>query len=279
MVEQTIMDLTSAAKKKAEFGLREPVRYFMLAMLAGVYVGFGIILIFSIGAPLKALDAALLKTVMGASFGIALTLVVFAGSELFTGNNMTLTVGSLSGKVRWRDTLWLWLLCLAGNFAGSMLLAWAFVASGLGKQPVTAQFISGVAALKASAPFFELFIRGILCNMLVCLAIWTSSRTKNDGAKILLIFWCLFAFIGSGFEHSIANMTLLGIPVFLADPNAAQPLAGLLKNLLPVTLGNMLGGALFIGAAYWYIAKPGNVTPVVVNHKESSMNEETAATK
>jgi nitrite transporter NirC len=274
MVEQTIKDLATAARKKASFGLKNPLHYFTLSMMAGVYVGFGIILIFSIGGPLKALDAPIIKTVMGASFGIALTLVIFAGSELFTGNTMILTIGSLAKEVRWRQTLWLWLLCLVGNFAGSVLLAWAFVASGLGSQAITAQFITDVAIAKSTAPFLELFIRGILCNMLVCLAVWTSSRTKNDSAKILLIFWCLFAFIGSGFEHSIANMTLLAVPVFLPGADSIKALGNMFSNLLPVTLGNMIGGALCIGAAYWYIATPVKDETAIAIVKGSLKNEE-----
>jgi nitrite transporter NirC len=141
MVEQTVENVALVAVKKVEFGLRNPLKYFILSALAGVYVGFGIILYFSIGAPLRALDAALLKTIMGASFGIALTLVIFAGSELFTGNNMILTIGSLSGKVQWKHTTWLWLLCFTGNFIGSLLLAWTFVESGLGRSEITAGFI------------------------------------------------------------------------------------------------------------------------------------------
>jgi nitrite transporter NirC len=258
MVEQTV---ELVAVKKVEFGLRNPLKYFILSALAGVYVGFGIILIFSIGAPLRALDAALLKTIMGASFGIALTLVIFAGSELFTGNNMILTIGSLSGKVQWKHTTWLWLLCFTGNFIGSLLLAWTFVESGLGRSEITAGFITGVAKAKTSAPFLELFLRGVLCNMLVCLAIWTSARTQNDAAKLLLIFWCLFAFIGSGFEHSIANMTLLAIPLFLPGAQITELTRGLFENLIPVTLGNILGGAVFIGAAYWFVAHDSKPAP------------------
>lgn len=273
MVEQTLEQFAAIATKKVEFGVRNPLKYFILSVLAGIYVGFGIILIFSIGAPLQAFQPALLKAVMGASFGIALTLVVFAGSELFTGNNMVLTIGSLAGKVQWKDTAWLWVICLAGNFIGSMLLAWIFVASGLGRVELTAKFISTVAQAKMSAPFLELFLRGILCNMLVCLAIWTSGRTQNDAAKIMLIFWCLFAFIGSGFEHSVANMTLLGIPLFLPGAHVAELIRGLFANLIPVLLGNIIGGAIFIGAAYWFVAGgsksvPESETTVKVAHEK-----------
>ncbi len=269
MVDATIDAMVTTAEKKRDFGIRHPARYFLLAMMAGVYVGFGIILIFSIGAPLKGIDAAVLKTIMGASFGVALTLVIFAGSELFTGNNLVLTVGSLSGKVSWSHTLRLWLICLAGNYVGSLLLAWIFVASGLGTNEATAQFVRSTAAAKMSAPFFQLFLRGILCNILVCLAVWTSARATSDSGKILLIFWCLFAFIGSGYEHSIANMTLLGIAAFLPGTNFWRVLVDMQANLIPVTLGNFIGGAVFVGAAYWSVAHGFATKKVTANEKST----------
>lgn len=263
MVGPAVEIFTEMAQKKRDFAKRSPLRYFLLSMLAGVYVGFGIVLIFSIGAPLDALGSAAVKALMGASFGVALTLVIFAGSELFTGNNMVLTIGSLSSKVRWRDTAWLWILCYLGNFAGSLLLAWAFVQSGLGRNETTAQFIAAAAQAKTAAPFWELFIRGVLCNILVCLAVWTTGKTKSEGARLLLIFWCLFAFIGSGFEHSIANMSLIGATLFMPGNSFGEAFGGLMTNLFPVTLGNMLGGAVFVGAAYWYIASVPSETAAV----------------
>lgn len=254
MVEQTIENFISIAEKKRNFGMKSPLKYFILSMMAGMYVGFGIILIFSIGAPLKAIDAAVIKAIMGASFGIALTLVVFAGSELFTGNNMIFTIASLEKKMSWTDTLYLWTICFFGNLVGSLLLAYMFSLSGLAENKLTMEFIAATASAKEHAPFTQLFFRGILCNMLVCLAVWTAARTTHDSAKILLIFWCLFAFIGSGFEHSIANMTLLGIDLFLPGHMTFETIKLIIANLIPVTLGNIVGGAILIGGAYWYVA-------------------------
>ncbi|MNJ74281.1 Nitrite transporter NirC [compost metagenome] len=99
----------------------------------------------------------------------------------------------------------------------------------------------------------NLFFRGVMCNWLVCLAIWTSLRAKEDTAKLILIFWMLFAFIASGYEHSIANMTVLGLALLLPHPDTIS-IAGWFHNMIPVTLGNMVGGALFVGTAYWIIS-------------------------
>ena len=254
MYTETVERFAQVSGEKAAYLRKSVLKYFLLSMMAGIYVGFGIVLIFSIGAPLSSLSSPLLKALMGASFGVALTLVIFAGSELFTGNNMTMVIGNLSGTARISDTALVWLVSYAGNLAGALLLALAMAKSGLVAREPWIAFITSVSASKMSAPFGELVIRGILCNMLVCLAVWTSARAREDTAKLILIFWCLFAFIGSGFEHSVANMSLLGMGVFLgADPSVSW--AGYAANLIPVTLGNMLGGGLFIGAAYWFCSR------------------------
>lgn len=257
MYAETIERFAQGAKDKSDYLKRSVFKYFLLSMMAGIYVGFGIILIFSIGAPVSALPSPFLKALMGASFGVALTLVIFAGSELFTGNNMTMVIGNLSKKVTVLDTALIWIVSYAGNLAGALLIAFAMAHSGLIAKDPWSGFISAVSAAKMNAPFLELFIRGILCNMLVCLAVWTSARAKEDTAKLVLIFWCLFAFIGSGFEHSIANMTLLGMGVFL-HADAAVSWSGFAANLVPVTLGNIVGGSFFIGAAYWYVSHKSN---------------------
>ena len=265
MVEATIEHFNAVALKKIAFLKQSIGRYFIFSMMAGAHIGFAITLIFAIGGPFKAANDPALKALMGASFGIALALVIFAGSELFTGNNMTLMIASLSKKVTWRDTLWLWLVCYLGNLAGSLLLAYGVAASGIMKDSPGGALVLTTAAAKMQAPWMELFVRGILCNMLVCLAVWTAARTKDDTAKLLLIFWCLFAFIGSGFEHSIANMSLLGIGLFIPHDPTAVSWAGYARNLIPVTLGNVVGGAVFIGAAYWYVA---NLPKTTANAKE-----------
>ncbi len=253
MVQDTVALFSNIARNKADFLKSSLGKYFLLSMLAGIYVGFGIVLIFSIGAPLKDLSSPFVKALMGASFGVALTLVIFAGSELFTGNNMVMTIGLLEKKVSKYELYGIWFVSYIGNLVGSLLLALTVAHSGIISNPIANSFITATASAKMSAPFIELFLRGILCNMLVCLAVWCSGRTKEDVAKLVLIFWCLFAFIGSGLEHSVANMTLLGMGLFIPH-EASVSWLGFFQNLIPVTLGNIVGGAINMGAAYWYIA-------------------------
>lgn len=246
--------IASLAETKYRFMARSLPRYLVVAALAGVYVGFGIALIFAVGGPLATAGSPVLKLVMGVSFGIALTLVIFAGSELFTGNNMTGVIGGLSRSLSWTQVVQLNAWSWAGNLLGSLALAWLVVESGVLSKGPQADLIGNVAAVKMSLPAWELFLRGLLCNWLVCLAVWTSGRTTNDAAKIMLIFWCLFAFIGTGFEHSVANQSLLGMALFLPHASTVS-WAGYWYNQFYVVLGNIVGGGLFVGGLYW-LASP-----------------------
>jgi nitrite transporter NirC len=253
-VEETIDRVNASAQAKAGALGKSVLRYFTSSMLAGVYVGFGIALIFAIGAPLQAAGSPAVKALMGASFAVALTLVIFAGSELFTGNNMVMTIGSMSGVVSWSQTLAVWLVSFLGNLVGSLGFAALTVVAGTVTRSPVKDFVASVAAAKMSASFSELFARGILCNTLVCLAVWMAMRAKDETAKLICIFWCLFAFIGAGFEHSVANMSLLGMSLLVPHDPARLSWAGFVHNLVPVTLGNVVGGAIVVGAAYFFIA-------------------------
>lgn len=253
MYLDTLDHFAAVAEKKAAAIRSRPLPFFVGAMMAGAYVGLGIILIFSVGATL---DPSLRRLAMGASFGIALTLVIFAGSELFTGHTMFMTIGRLRQRVTTGDLAASWTLTWLGNLAGAVLLGLTFVAGGGGALLAEgAPLLQNVAGAKMNAPAMELFARAILCNWLVCLAIWMAARTASDTARLGLIFWCLFAFIASGYEHSVANMTLFAIAL-LAEHGEAVSLAGMAHNLLWVTLGNAVAGSLFMAGGYAFASKP-----------------------
>jgi nitrite transporter NirC len=144
-----------------------------------------------------------------------------------------------------------WLVVWIGNLAGAAGLAAIFVLGGAaGMVDDSSSFLNQVASAKMNAPAIELLARGILCNWLVCLALWMSGRTENDAAKCIIIFWCLFAFIASGFEHSIANMTLFAIAL-LGDHPETVSLSGMIYNLFWVTIGNTISGGIFMALGYW----------------------------
>lgn len=249
MYSESVNNGADVAKNKIKYLNRSPMAYLTASFLAGAYVAIGIVLIFCVGAPLAGQNSIFLKTLMGVSFGIALTLVVFAGSELFTGNNMYMVIGLLKKETSWGDLIRVWTMSWIGNLAGALAFAWLAVASGvLGK---AASFIEEVSVVKMTLPAQELFLRGILCNWLVCLALWTSGRTKSDTAKCILIFWCLFAFIACGYEHSVANMSLLALPLFNHHGEAVSWI-GFFRNLFYVTAGNIVGGGFFVGMLYWF---------------------------
>ena len=250
MFKSEMQKISDASEKKIEYMKKSPLGYLILSALAGIYLGFGITLIFSVGGPIAdAGGGAYLKLIMGASFGIALSLVIFAGSELFTGNNMIFAVSRLANRVGVGSIVMLFVMCFIGNFIGSAFLGWMVVEGGSLTEASQALILK-VAAGKMGLGAKEAFLRGILCNWLVCLAVWISLRTQSETAKLIMIFWCLFAFIGSGFEHSIANQSLLGMAMFL--PHGVEiSLSGFIHNQIFVTLGNLVGGGAFVGMVYW----------------------------
>ncbi len=251
MYFEEITAVMKAAKTKVDFLKNNPLGYFMASVLAGVFVGFGILLIFTIGGLLNGLPHT--KIVMGISFGIALSLVIIAGAELFTGNNFIMAVGAMGKRVSLKDVVRLWIVCYIGNWIGSIILALLFLGSGLNKGNV-GEFIAATAATKMGIDILPLFIRGILCNILVCVAVWSGFRCKSDSGKLIMISLCLFAFITTGFEHSVANMTLLTIAL-ISPFKAAVSLGGYFYNIITVTLGNMIGGIICLAVPYFLISK------------------------
>ncbi|NMB44139.1 MAG: formate/nitrite transporter family protein [Clostridiales bacterium] len=255
MYYDDFLSSANAAKAKTQFLNTNPLGYFISSIMAGIFIGLGVILIFTIGGFLT--GTAYAKIIMGASFGIALSLVIMAGAELFTGNNFIMVSGLVSKKVTFLDCLKVWLVSFVGNWLGSVLVAFVFYKADLSVDKV-GEFIALSASVKMNLPIASLFFRGILCNMLVCLAIWCSFRCKSESGKLIMIFWCLFAFITSGFEHSIANMTLLSIGL-MAPFSASIGFVGYFYNILIVSLGNMVGGILFIALPYFLISKKENI--------------------
>ena len=248
-LNETVTIFAQLAKTKAKFMKNNRLGFLISAMMAGAYIGIGILLIFSVG---ESVDASVRSLVMGCSFGIALTLVVFGGAELFTGHTMYMSLGLLTGTTSLRDLGRSWSMTWLGNLSGCLLLASLFVMGGGGSiLKEGADLLHTVATKKMTAPASELVARAIMCNWLVCLAIWTCARTKSDTAKCVMIFWCLFAFIAAGFEHSIANMTVFSLALMSDHPDSIT-LAGAARNLCWVSLGNAISGAVFMGAGYWF---------------------------
>jgi nitrite transporter NirC len=247
-INETLDELSVQAETKATQVRSSFARYFFLSALAGAFIGVAVVLLLSVSAPLVATSSPAAKLVQGAVFGVALTLVVFAGAELFTGNAMVMVQGLMAGRVRARDLVAVWIASLVGNFAGSIGFAALVHGGGTMKGP-GATLVASVVQAKDAVTGPQLFWRSVLCNMLVCLALWMAARTKSDGAKLAVLWWGLLAFIASGFEHSIANMTIFGLGIFEHSASWSQ----LFRNLAWTVPGNIVGGGLLIGLGYAWI--------------------------
>ncbi|MFI5400357.1 MAG: formate/nitrite transporter family protein [SAR324 cluster bacterium] len=251
--------------KKANLSWRQTL---VLSVLAGAFIALGALFSTTTLAGAAALPYGVARLLAGLTFCLGLILVVLAGAELFTGNNL-IVMAYLNGKLPMRRVLRNWALVYVGNFAGAIATAALVFLSG---QYAFGSGTVGVAALaigaaKCSLGPFQAFFLGVLCNALVCLAVWLTMGAHTAGDKLLVILFPIAAFVAAGFEHSVANMYFLPLALFIKSDGAFLAAAGkaaadygaltwtqaLLGNLLPVTLGNIVGGAGLVGAVYGFV--------------------------
>jgi formate transporter len=249
---------------------------FVLGILAGAYIAFGGMLASTVTFDLAArMGTGFARFMSGAVFSLGLMLVVIAGAELFTGNNLMVS-SAMTGSIGIGRMLERWGLVYAANFIGSVMLALLFVYSGLWKisDGALGAYAVRVASAKVNLTFVEALLRGVGCNWLVCLAVWMALASRQTIGKIFAIFFPIMGFVALGFEHSVANMYFVPVGIFLrtlagvpAPEGAGLASLGwdtfLLKNLVPVTLGNIIGGGMFVGMSYWgaYLRSPPPASP------------------
>ena len=222
----------------------------VLAVLAGAFISLGA-LFFTVLVTGSQLGFGVTRMVGGLGFCLGLILTVVAGAELFTGNNL-LAMAWASGRIRTREMLRNWLLAYAGNVMGclgTVLLAWCANVAGLGGGTVRDTAIE-IAQTKANLSILEGFARGVLCNALVCLAVWLTMGGRSVTDKILAILFPIAAFVAMGFEHSIANWFLLPYGLVL-DERETISWAAAARNLIVVTGGNIVGGTMLVAGVYW----------------------------
>ena len=242
---------------------------FVLGILAGAFIAFGAQA--SSMAAHTISDVSTAKFLGGLIFPVGLILVLMAGAELFTGNSLMI-MALAERKITLTQLLRSWIVVYLGNLAGSVLIAWLIFWSG--QLNYTAGLLGGAtikaAAGKISLSFSQAFVLGVLCNWLVCLAVWMSFGAKDGISKAVCVFFPIWLFVASGFEHSVANMYYIPAGI-LAKSNSSfiskalelgvsqQVIDSLTwctmftRNLLPVTLGNIAGGAGLVGLVYWYV--------------------------
>ena len=241
-------------------------KMFLLAVLAGAFIAFG-----GVGSATAAVGvtpSSVGKLISGCIFPGGLTLVLLAGSELFTGNCL-LSIPLLEKEITVKQVLRNWIVVYFGNMVGGMLVALGLVYSGQynmfdGNMAVS---VFSTAIAKCTLSFSDAFIKGIFCNILVCLAVWVAFSAKDSAGKVISLFFPILIFVVCGFEHCVANMYYISAGLFgknIPSYVAAAETAGLdlsaltwknffIINLIPVTFGNIVGGAVCVGAVYWYI--------------------------
>lgn len=241
---------------------------FMLAVLAGAFISFGAVL-----ATLVTHDSnltfGLTSLLGGLVFCLGLILVVIAGAELFTGNSL-IVMAFVERKISLYKLLRNWIIVYFGNLAGALtMVVWIYLAQhwAMHNYAVGAKAVM-IANSKVNLPFLAAFSRGVLCNILVCLAVWLCFSGRSVIDKIAAIIYPITAFVALGFEHSIANMYFIPMGLFIKDdPNVSAAISatvgninlsnltisGFMHNLLPVTLGNIAGGGILVGLVYWFI--------------------------
>jgi formate transporter FocA len=248
---------------------QELVKTALLAVLAGAFIAFGAVFATLVTSGSN-LSYGVTKMMAGLAFSLGLILVVVGGAELFTGNNL-LTMAWANRKVSTWQMLRNWIIVYIGNMLGACSIVIMMLFSGhyLFGEGVIGVNIIHIADAKCQLGFVQAIFLGVLCNMLVCLAIWLCYSARSTQGKIMAIIFPITAFVSAGFEHSVANMYF--IPMGLMVKESADPLFWnlinasasqfesltwmnfFIYNLLPVTIGNIIGGAIFVGLAYWFI--------------------------
>jgi len=242
--------IIAETKSKTHWG-----RWTVMGFMAGAYVAFGAAVAIAVGKGITAPGwIGLSKFMFAAVFPVALILVIIGGAELFTGNCMVLPIGCFSKKTTWKLLFSNWIIVYIANFIGSIFIAWLIYKIGLfSSEPYTSSVIA-IAQKKVSLNFTQAFLSGVGCNWLVALAVWLAVSADDISSKILAIWFPIMAFAAIGFEHSVANMFFIPLGIFHGSQLANWG-NFFTSNLIPVTLGNIVGAFVFVGTAYFWVYK------------------------
>ena len=249
---------------------RDAVSLFVLGILAGAFIALGAMFATTVLAGASpALPFGVSRLLAGMVFSLGLILVVAGGAELFTGNAL-MVMAVAAGKLRLAEMLRAWTIVYLGNFVGAVGTALLVFLSGqylIGDGSVAAVALK-IGAQKAALPIGHAFFLGILCNVLVCLAVWLSLGARSVTDKILAVVFPISAFVAAGFEHSVANMYFIPLALMIkwfapsslwitlaasSTDYADLTVAGFFTNLVPVTIGNIVGGGVLVGIVYWFV--------------------------
>lgn len=251
---ETINSLSSSAHSKSEFLKNTPLKFKLSAIYAGVFIGLGVLVSFTTNAVFISGGSPHFGKLLNACvFSIALILIIFTNTELFTGNSMVMTIGVLDKKSSIKELLKVLLISWVGNLLGAVFLGFIYSNTGLLENKPVSDFFATMSKMKVSIPPIQLFSRAVLCNFVVCLALMVSTRTKSDTSKILITFLLIITFVITGFEHSIANMTVFSVAIL--GKVGSISIYQALYALFMATLGNFVGGAILLGCGVFSLKR------------------------
>lgn len=245
--------LNSAGINKVLMANDDPVRYFMRAFMAGLYLGGAMILSYSLSAILVKNYPEYAKIAYAFTFGIGLVAICFLGGDLFTGNCLTTIIPVFDKKLSFREVIPTWILCYIGNCVGMAFIAFLFIKSGSLSTQLS-QYIEPMLESKLHFDFTQLLIKGVLCNFLVCIAGYAGIKIKDDMVRLIMIMAFVAAFVVPSFDHCIANVGFFAMCITSFGTNAAQ-LSTILVHLAVSTLGNIIGGAIIAGIPVYIMFK------------------------
>lgn len=245
--------LSDLGIKKFEMCRDEPGRFFARSVVAGLYLGLATILSSTLGTLLFKDHAIASKIAVAASFGIGLVIIVILGSELFTGNCFTTMIPVYGKKLKFRQIIPMWIICYIGNFIGIALICFLFVKSG-SNQELFKEYIRMTMDNKLTFTIIQLFIKGVLCNFIVCVGAYVGMKMQDDTAKTLIMMLVVMAFVLPGFEHSIANMGYFTLGITALGSSYSWTMLQL--HMLIATAGNIIGGGVLLGVPLFMMIKP-----------------------
>jgi len=271
MESNALEALRNKAQASAQMVQHRPMEYLIRAMLAGIYLGFATIFclktvnrMYMDLEPMTGFVAAIL-------FGVALVMIVYGGAELFTGNTMYFTISTLTGYTSVKTTLRVWTFCFIGNALGGLFFALLMAPTGIIQELGMQNWLFALVEGKMNHTTIEIFFRAILCNWMVCMAIFLPKTLKNEFAQIFTLMLLVSVFFVSSFEHVIANLVSFSLVLIIPHPETIT-IGKAIHNLIPATLGNIIGGALFMGALYtWLNVKKETNTKVTKLRAKKSM--------
>ena len=241
---EDVTKISNAAKAKSNLVNSNIFKYFLKAIMAGFFIDVAVVFSNVVGNMFA--GGVLGKFLSAVVFSIAVILIIMVGGELFTGNNLVMAFGAYDKKVTWGQVGKVWLVSYIGNFVGCLIFALIWVGAGLSG---TQSYFEGFVPNKVAIPVGQMFFRAVLCNFFVCLGVLCGLKLKEEVGKILMITLCITGFVASGFEHCIANMGVFTIGMCIVP---GLSIGAVLKSMLVVTIGNMVGGAVLLA---WPIRK------------------------